>query len=50
MSKPDIDPDDTKAEWKLFRYLVFVQHRKDNVLLKLHQGDILAASQTFKTS
>jgi hypothetical protein len=46
-SEPDIDPEDTEAEWKLFRRLIFKQYRDSSVhqvLSKLiSNGDVAAA-------
>ena len=30
-SEPDVDPDDTEAEWKLFRRLIFKQYRDNSI-------------------
>ena len=47
VSKPDIDPEDTESEWKLFRRLMFIQ-QKDSCLQQvlsvfLSSADIAAA-------
>ena len=31
VSKPDVDPDQAEAEWKIFRRILFTQHRSDLV-------------------
>ena len=31
VSKPDIDPEDTESEWKLFHRLIFVQHKGNSL-------------------
>ena len=46
--RPDIDAEDTEAEWKLFRWLIFTQYKNNSiheVLSKLIScdGDIAAA-------
>ena len=47
VSQPDIDAEDTEAEWKLFRRLIFTQYKNNSlheVLSKLiSRGDIAAA-------
>jgi hypothetical protein len=30
-SEPDIDPEDTEAEWKLFQRLIFKQYRDSSI-------------------
>ena len=46
-SQPDIDPEDTESEWKLFRRVIFVQHRHSSLQqvlsTLLSSGDIAAA-------
>ncbi len=44
-SEPDVDPDDTEAEWKLFRWLIFKQYRESSIYQVLttliSNGDIV---------
>ena len=35
VSKPDVDPDQAEAEWKIFRRILFTQHRSDSGLQKI---------------
>ena len=47
ISKPDIDPEDTESEWKLFRRLVYVQHKGSSlqqVLSTLLSSEDIAAA------
>lgn len=47
VSTPDIDPEDTESEWKLFRRVMFVQHKQSSLQQVLsalvRDGDISAA-------
>ena len=35
VSKPDVDPDQAEAEWKIFRRILFTQHRSESGLQKI---------------
>ena len=35
VSKPDDDPDQAEAEWKIFRRILFTQHRSESGLQKI---------------
>ena len=35
VSKPDVDPEQAEAEWKIFRRILFTQHRSESGLQKI---------------
>ena len=35
VSKPDVDPDQAEPEWKIFRRILFTQHRSESGLQKI---------------
>ena len=35
VSKPDVDPDQAEVEWKIFRRIIFTQHRSESGLQKM---------------
>ena len=47
ISQPDVDPEDTEAEWKLFRRVIFVQHKHSSLhqvlAILLNSADIIVA-------
>ena len=43
VSKPDVDPDQAEAEWKIFHRILFMQHRSESGLQKIVTA-VLASS------
>ena len=35
VTKPDVDPDQAEAEWKIFRRILFTQHRSESGVQKI---------------
>lgn len=47
ISQPDIDPEDTESEWKLFRRLMLVQHKSLRSSLQQVLSALLSSSASF---
>ena len=47
VSQPDVDREDTEAEWKVFRRVIFIQHKRSSLhqvlIVLLNSADIIAA-------
>ncbi len=46
-SKPDIDPEDTESEWKIFRRLMYLNHKRSSLQQVF---STLLTSSTTKTT
>ena len=54
VSKPDVDPDQAEAKWKIYRSILFTQHRYESGLQNivttfLASSDLVAGFQTLSS-